>query len=148
MENKETINADLGGTPGITPQSTSTLISSDTRVIPVSQLDQYYREATGMTLTSYLANQVTGAITNVIKEAIGKKLKPKFLGIYNLIFDVADICSAINQAMTALELGSAICDVYTKNGSGLKVVVKNYEWLSGSGNHVSYYSTIDYYTSK
>lgn len=146
MENMETAEAAEAVNPGISPQATSKLISSKAVNVPKADLMSYYLQATGMTLESYFQGKGQDAITDAVLKAVGKAVKPKVFGLIQLIVEVAGICDAINTAMTALELGKAIYDVYKRNGRQLRIVTNNYEWLSGSGNHSSYYSKVVYST--
>ncbi len=146
-ENKmETMDATEAGDPGISPRSSSKLISSKAVNISKADLAAYYLSQTGMDLKSVLEGKIQGEVTDQLLKAIGKVVKPKVYGLLQLLVGVANICSAINTAMTALDLGRAIYDVYKRNGRQLRVVTRNYQWLSGSGNHVGYYSEIIYST--
>ena len=140
MENK------MAEGSGISPRATSKLISSKAVNIPKADLIAYYLNETGMNLESYFQGQGESAINDAVLKAVGKVLKPSVFGLIKLIVNVAGICDAINSAMTALELGRAIYNVFKRNGRQLRIVTNNYEWLSGSGNHSSYYSEVIYST--
>lgn len=140
METAEAVDSD------ISLQATSKLISSKAVNIPKADLAAYFLDATGMTLESYFQGKGEDAITDAVLKAVGKAVKPKVYNLIKLLVDVAGICDAINTAMTVLELGKAIYNVYKRNGRQLRIVTNNYEWLSGSGNHSSYYSKVTYST--
>ena len=48
----------------------------------------------------------------------------------------------IDTAMTAYELGLAI--VEARNARYLVAIANNYEWISGSDNHMVYYTNMTY----
>ena len=129
-----------------TPRSTSVLLSTEVEYIPADDLLYYFSEQVGMTFEDYLEGEVINGVTNSVLTFFGSMLKPQVLALIQLGITVAEICNAINAAMTALDLGAAFYDMYQKNGTQLKVTTYNYQWMSGSGNHITYYSEVVYET--
>lgn len=142
-ENMETISKPNP----VDPASTSKFLYEKSKLIPYNDLAKYYLQQTGYDLNGYLKSQAQDIITDAVKKSLGKILKPKVMGLISVIIDGIGVVSAIDTAMTAVKLGAAIHNVWKKGGKNLKVVTKNYEWLSGSGNHSSYYSEIEYYVA-
>ncbi len=129
-----------------TTRSTSVLLSTEVEYIPADDLLYYFSEQVGMTFEDYLEGEVINGVTNSVLTFFGAMLKPQVLALVQLGIKVAEICNAINTAMTALDLGAAFYDMYQKQGTQLKVTTNNYQWMSGSGNHITYYSEVIYET--
>lgn len=124
---------------GVAPQYTSTPIGSEERAIPREHILEYFLEQTGYTIQDY----VSGKIFEVAAKAVGNMLKPDILGAFQTGLEIYDLLQSIDTAMTALELGTAIINM--PSGARYFVAISNnYEWLSGSGNHIAYYSIMTY----
>lgn len=126
-----------------TTRSTSVLLSTEVEYIPADDLLYYFSEQVGMTFEDYLEGEVINGVTNSVLTFFGAMLKPQVLALVQLGIKVAEICNAINTAMTALDLGAAFYDMYQKQGTQLKVTTNNYQWMSGSGNHITYYVSVN-----
>lgn len=123
----------------VEPRSTSRYIGKEERAIPRDKLIEYFIQQTGMTIEDYMI----GKVWDQACVAVGALMEPDVLGYFQVGLEIYALLSSIEDAMTAIDLGTAIVNM--PSGARYFVAISNnYEWLSGSGNHTGYYSEMTY----
>jgi hypothetical protein len=121
-------------------KSTSHLISTESISYTAADFADYVVETLG---TSWGTAFVT-----IIASIPAKKLEAallSYIGIeYSAIIAVIGIVEAIKAAVDTAKLANVTRQLKDGNYTRVIVTANNYEWLSGSGNHTGYYSTVSY----
>ena len=121
-------------------KSTSHLIRTESISYTAADFADYVVETLG---TSWGTAFVT-----IIASIPAKKLEAallSYIGIeYSAIIAVIGIVEAIKAAVDTAKLANVTRQLKDGNYTRVIVTANNYEWLSGSGNHTGYYSTVSY----